>query len=40
MGEYIFNIRKWQKIDLQNLQTAHVAQQQQKNNQKMGRRPR
>ena len=38
MGEYIFNIRKWQKIDLQNLQTAHVAQQQQKKQSKNGQK--
>ena len=39
MGEYIFDIRKLQRINLQNLQMAHVAQRQ-KNNQKMSRRPR
>ena len=38
MGKNICKQSNWQEINLQNIQTAHAAQYQ-KNNQKMGRRP-
>ena len=41
MGENIFQLSKWQKINLQNLQAAHAAQQRKNKipNPKMGRKP-